>query len=187
MNRPPVEKHLTDSEVRALLSVIETIEDKALTIFGLTSGCRVSEVVHLRVQDIDYDRQVCSVWDEKKDLTRTIILPKDALQIIRMALNARSKVGEYVFPFSYKTANRRFKALCRKAGISPAKAHWHCLRHTFVVRARLAGWDTKAIQQQTGDSELTILRVYSTLTPEERVQIAESKPILPAEGGHDDH
>jgi len=179
MNRSPIEKHLTDAEVRALVSASDTIEDNASTLFGLTSGCRVGEVVGLRVQDIAWDRQTCTVWDEKKDMTRTIILPKETLQALRMAINARIKLSEYVFPFSYKTANRRLKALCRKAGIPPEKAHWHTLRHTFVVRARLAGWDMKAIQQQTGDSELTLLRVYSTLTPEERVTIAEEKPILP--------
>ena len=74
--------------------------------------------------------------------------------------------------------NRVFKKWCHKAGIDPLKAHWHILRHTYIVQSKLKG---RAVQQQTGDSEVTILRVFSTLTPEERVRDAQARPILPME------
>jgi len=173
-----MEKHLTEGEIERLLSIIDNIEDKLLIAFGIESGCRVSEAVTLQTANIDNERQIARVWDEKKDLWREIVLPRNVLQLIRMALNARQKAGPLLFPFSYKTANRTVKKWCQRAGIPPQKAHWHTFRHTYIVQSRLRGRDFKAVQQQTGDSELTLLRVYSTLTPEERIKDAEARPII---------
>ena len=59
------------------------------------------------------------------------------------------------------------------------KAHWHTLRHTYIVQSRLRGRDIKVVQQQTGDSLLTLLRVYSNLSNEDRLEICEERPIIP--------
>ncbi len=65
-----MEKYLTEREIEGLLSVIDNIEDKALITLGIDSGGRVSEVVGILTSNIDHERQVIKIWDEKKDVWR---------------------------------------------------------------------------------------------------------------------
>jgi len=176
-----MEKYLTSNEIERLLSIIDNIEDKCLITLGIDSGCRVSEVISIQTSNIDSDRQTIKIWDEKKDTWREVVITKSTLQLILMHLNAKTIQTPNLFDFSYKTANRRLKKWILRANIDPKKAHWHALRHTYVVQSRLKGRDIKAVQQQTGDSLLTLLRVYSNLSVEDRVKISEENPIIPKE------
>jgi integrase len=64
---------LTEAQIRILLSVIENIRDDALIRLGLSVGLRVSEVVSIRTSEIDFDRGLIKIWDEKKDKWRLIM------------------------------------------------------------------------------------------------------------------
>jgi integrase len=68
-NRHP-NRALTEAQIRLLLSEIENIRDDALIRLGLSVGLRVSEVVGMRVSEIDFDRGLINIWDEKKDKWR---------------------------------------------------------------------------------------------------------------------
>ncbi|MCK5560255.1 MAG: site-specific integrase [Thermoplasmata archaeon] len=173
------EKYLNITEIRCLLSEIDDLEDKCLITLGIDSGCRVSEITNISTSNIDYDSQTIKIWDEKKDQWREIVVTKQTLQLIKMYLNNRVKKSPKLFNFSYKTANRRLKKWCKIIGIPDNKAHWHTLRHTYIMQSRLRGRDIKAVQQQTGDSLLTLLRIYSNLSTNDRVRISEDKPIIP--------
>ena len=174
-----MEKYLSEGEIERLLSIIDNVGDKCLIAVGIDSGGRVSEVVGILTSNIDYDRQTIKIWDEKKDVWRKWVLTKPTMQLIKMYLNSRQKASPELFPFSYKTANRRLKKWCAQVGIPKEKAHWHALRHTYIVQSRMKGRDIKAVQQQTGDSLLTLLRVYSNLSSEDRLRISEERPIIP--------
>jgi len=179
----PSEKHYSESELYRLLSNIDTIPDRALFLFGLDSGCRVSEVATVRFKDIDFNGQIVRIIDHKKHgAIREIVVSKLTIMALKWLWQSRQCSTEmFVFPWTVRTLNRRLKDWCKRAGIPERRAHWHMLRHTFVVRSRLAGRDVSAIRAQTGDSAITLLRVYSELTPEERLKITESKPIIPGE------
>ena len=172
-------KYLSEREINSLLSIIDNIEDKCLITLGIDSGGRVSEIVGILTSNIDYESQVIKIWDEKKDIWREWVVTSPTVQLIRMYLNSRSKKSPELFPFTYKTANRRLKKWCKVSGIAQHKAHWHTLRHTYIVQSRMKERDIKAVQQQTGDSLLTLLRIYSNLSNEDRLKISEAKPILP--------
>ena len=57
---------LTEAQIRNLLSAIENIRDDALIRLGLSVGLRVSEVVSIRTSEIDFERGLIKIWDEKK-------------------------------------------------------------------------------------------------------------------------
>lgn len=57
---------LTEAQIRLLFSEIENIRDDALIRLGLSVGLRVSEVVGMRTIEIDFDRGLINIWDEKK-------------------------------------------------------------------------------------------------------------------------
>src|SRR5205809_1205736 len=73
-NRP-----LTEAQIRLLLNAIDDIRDDALIRLGLSVGLRVSEVIGIRSSEIDFERGLIKIWDEKKDLWRLIMPTNEAL------------------------------------------------------------------------------------------------------------
>jgi integrase len=69
---------LTEAQIRVLLSSIDNIRDDALIRLGLSVGLRMSEVVTIRTSEIDFDRGLIKIWDEKKDKWRLIMPTTEA-------------------------------------------------------------------------------------------------------------
>ncbi len=96
-NRHP-NRALTETQIRALLSSIENIRDDALIRLGLSVGLRVSEVVSIRISEIDFDRGLINIWDEKKDRWRLIMPTLETISAIKKYLNSLPKHPQYLFP-----------------------------------------------------------------------------------------
>jgi integrase len=82
---------LTEAQIRLLLSSIENIHDDALIRLGLSVGLRVSEVVSIRTSEIDFDRGLVKIWDEKKDRWRYVMPTNEGMSAIKKYLNSLPK------------------------------------------------------------------------------------------------
>src|SRR3712207_2887819 len=74
---------LTEAQIRLLLGSVDNIRDDALIRLGLSVGMRVSEVVSIRTSEIDFDRCLINVWDEKKDQWRYVWPTAETISAIR--------------------------------------------------------------------------------------------------------
>lgn len=155
-------KYLTRDEVKRLLVCIDNRRDKLLIQMGLVLGCRVSEIVSLRVKNISPDR--VKLWDEKKDRYREAVMDSATRvmleEFLRDEWSPKPHYPHKLFYFTEKTANRIVKRWFKAAGIPDEKAHWHTLRHTYVVQSLDSGVPLNHVCEQTGDSPNTIVRVY---------------------------
>src|SRR3990172_13074545 len=106
---------LTEAQIRQLLHSIDHIRDDALIRLGLAVGLRVSEVVSIRTSEIDFERGLINIWDEKKDRWRLVMPTLDALSAIKKYLNALPKQPQYLFPMSTKTVERIIQKHSREA------------------------------------------------------------------------
>jgi len=144
---------------------------------GLELGPRVSEIIGIRWEDLDTDRLIVTVWDEKKDVHRFCTMPDglwEELAAYRGMIDTRK--GR-LFPITDKTANRWLKELAEAAGLK-RRVWWHMMRHTHVVHSRRAGRDWDWISQQTGDSVATLIKWYSRLSIEDRHEIGNSTSLF---------
>jgi integrase/recombinase XerC/integrase/recombinase XerD len=155
-------KYLTQDEIERLLVSIDNKRDRLLIQLGLIMGCRVSEIVSIRTKSIHPDR--IQLWDEKKDRYRDVVIDSKTKALLDDYLSSEWKAKPHhrhqLFYFTSKTANRILKRWCDAARIPPEKAHWHTLRHTYVVQSLDAGVPLNYIVEQTGDSPNTIIKIY---------------------------
>jgi integrase len=162
-----------------IMEKITNVRDLTLIALGIELGCRVNEMVMLRVPDIDFENQTVKVWDIKKKDIRDCVVTNSVLKLVRMLIETEKIKDGRLFPYCYKTANNRVKRCFADALIDLSKAHWHTLRHTYVVQSIRRGIPIKIIRDQTGDSLYTLLKYYSTISVEDKVALIESKPLLP--------
>jgi len=168
-------KYLTKEEVRRLLVCIDEKRDKLLIQLGLVMGCRVSEVVSIRLKNILADR--IKLWDEKNDRYREAVIDSETKSMLDDYLKAEWEPKKHyphmLFYFSEKTANRIVKRWFKPAGIPDDKAQWHTLRHTYVVQSLDAGVPLNHICEQTGDSPNTIVQIYGRPSTDSRKGMLE--------------
>lgn len=197
INVSRTDKYFNEEEVRRLLSSITVLEDKALVSFGIDTGLRVSEVVGVITSNLNFDDCTVLAYDHKKDEWRNVVFTRPVGNLLQMYLNERDTKDPRLFPFSWKTAERRPKRWCMAAGIKVSDgsrqvngkvvpegetyATWHYCRGTFMRMSRRVGRDMKAVQQNTGDSIRTILEYYGDLSLEDRAKEMAEKPIIPLE------
>ncbi len=170
---------LTEAQIRRLLHAIDNIRDDALVHLGLSVGLRVSEVVSIRTSEIDFERGLINIWDEKKDRWRLVMPTLDTLSAIKKHLNSLPKQPRYLFPISTKTVERIIQKYSKEA--LGFVISWHSLRTTYVSRSVELEQSPAVVMVNTGDSPATILKYYTKLPEVVMRRFVENKPVIPME------
>jgi len=150
---------LSKEELERLFESTENLKHCTLLITAYASGLRVSDLVSLKVTDIDSSRMMIRVEQGKRQKDRYTILSK------RLLLQLRSywkiyRPQDHLFPGRfpgrpYTTRNVQYvyKRACRKAGIKK-KGGTHNLRHAFATHLLEAGIDIRTIQILMGHGSI---------------------------------
>jgi len=75
---------LSETEVLSILNSLENIKHKCILMLVYSAGLRLSEVVHLKIEDIDSKRMQIFVKAGKGQKDRYTLLSRKALQILRI-------------------------------------------------------------------------------------------------------
>jgi site-specific recombinase XerD len=159
------------------------IKHRAILMTAYAAGLRLSEVVALRVADIDSRRMVLRVRQGKGRKDREVMLSPRLLALLRRYWQA-ARPRDSLFPgrhpdrpISPSAVQRICKKALRASGpnkrISP-----HSLRHSFATHLLEAGTDLRTIQILLGHSHLSTTarythvstaRLHATSSPLDRI------------------
>jgi site-specific recombinase XerD len=202
--RPPKQLPviLSRDEVRRLFAGIRRLKTRALLMTIYATGVRVSELVGLKVADIDSQRMLLRVRQGKGQKDRYVMLSLKLLAVLREYWTAH-RPTDWLFPGHdpAKPLNRRVvqthcRTAARRAGLKKPLSP-HALRHAFATHLLEAGTDIRTIQALLGHRSLRTTALYTYVSPE-KVQSTRS-PLdalddgppaadaadVPADGGGD--
>lgn len=178
LKAPRVEKKvptiLTVEEVNCLLAqpggdAPKEIRDKAMLELLYATGIRVSELIHLKVEDINLNVGFITCRDGVKE--RTVPFGKVARQALLDYMEKARKVllkgseSEWLFtncsgkPMSRQGFWKIIKYYGEKAGIQ-ADITPHTLRHSFAAHLLKNGADVHAVQAMLGHSDMATTQAY---------------------------
>lgn len=164
---------LTKDEVRSLLNNAETKKSKLILSLLYSSGLRVSEIVNLKFDDINFTENVGRVKKGKGSKDRMFTLShglSDDLQ----AYIKKKKDYQYLFskdkPLTTRNIQKIVKNLRLKANINK-KVTPHTLRHSFATHLLESGVDIRKIQVLLGHSSLNTTQIYAHVSTEELKKI----------------
>ena len=159
---------LSEEEVAAILKTITNIKHKALIMTIYSGGLRISELINLKVKDIDSDRMQIRVQQSKGKKDRYTLLSQKTLLILRQYFK-EYKPKEWLFEgegdgeYSQKAIQNILKRAVLKAGIKK-RITVHSLRHSFATHLLENGTDLRYIQNLLGHSNSKTTEIYTHIT-----------------------
>lgn len=153
-------------EVARLLASTATRRARALLMTTYGGGLRVSEVVRLRVSDIDAQRDLIRVEQGKGRKDRYTLLGPRLLAELRQYWQGYHPTRPWLFPQRTKavpldssTAQKMYYAAKQRAGITKVGGI-HALRHAFATHAVEGGMDLAILQRLLGHDSITTTMRY---------------------------
>lgn len=158
-------KMLSKTDIKKIFNV--TKNQKHLLILKLSygMGLRVSEVVALKISDIDSERMQVHIQGAKGKKDRYVNLPYTILNLLREYYKAyRPKEwlfeGQYGGHYSTRSVQAVFKRAMQKAGIHK-KIGIHGLRHSYATHLLESGADLRFIQELLGHHNIKTTQIYT--------------------------
>ena len=200
---PKLEKklpnYLTIEEIDKLLDIklIKPIDyrNKAMLEVLFATGTRISELINLTLNQIDYNECIIRVLGKgKKD--RIIPIGNTAMEYLKLYINEyrgfilKTKNSEYVFINKNGTKISRqgffkiLKKLVKEAGIEKDVSP-HTLRHSFATYLLNNGADLRIIQELLGHENLVTTEIYSHLSNKKIEEDYQHHPRAHKEKGID--
>lgn len=161
---------LSRDDVHRILGAVTNPKHHALLATAYAAGLRVSELVHLRVGDVDSARRVIRVEQGKGAKDRYTLLSAGLLDELR-AYWQQERPRTWLFPgqrpdrpLDITGVQRMYTAAKRRAGVTK-RGGIHGLRHAFATHLLEAGVDLHTIQHLMGHRSITTTTRYWHVTP----------------------
>lgn len=159
---------LSRPEIEKLLEVTENTKHKLLLSLAYGAGLRVSEVVSLKVQDIDLLELTIHIKQAKGKKDRISVFPERLFSNIGNLMAGKDK-NDFVFSserggsLTTRTAQKVFENSLKKSGINK-EATFHSLRHSFATHLLENGVDVRYVQELLGHQNIRTTQTYTQVT-----------------------
>lgn len=169
ISRPKTEKKLpavlAKSEVVAMINALDNIKHKLMIQILYTSGLRVSELINLKVNEIDFERKQVFVRAGKGNKDRITIISEVVLNNILKYLKIFSP-SKYMFEGrdGAKLTTRTIQIVVKNAATLAnikKEVSVHTLRHTFATHLLENNTNLRYIQSLLGHARLETTQIYT--------------------------
>ncbi len=182
LSSPKLDKHLpafmTEEEVAKLIESafpkdnkdVQGMRDRAILETFYSSGLRISELVSLSLDDIDFISGIIKVMGKGKK-ERIVPIGNAALAAIKKYIDSRKKNSPALFlnKNSGRITTRGVRNIVEKylqiAGIKHGLSP-HTLRHSFATHLLNRGADLRTVQELLGHANLSTTQIYTHMTTE---------------------
>ena len=158
-------KVLSTKDIQKLFDVTTNTKHKLMLQLCYGMGLRVSEIVKLKISDIDSKRMQVLIENSKGKSDRYVNLPESVLILLRSYYKAYKPKfflfeGQYGGQYSIRSVQAVFKNGLRLAKINKPVGI-HSLRHSYATHLLEYGTDMTFIQKLLGHSDIKTTMIYA--------------------------
>jgi integrase/recombinase XerD len=159
---------LSRAEIDKIIKATANAKYKLMISLGYACGLRVSEVVKLKVSDLDIDELVVHIKGAKGKKDRISVLSKKLQSDLRNII-AGKNMSNFVFAsnqggeLTTTSLQKMFRKSLAKAKVSKP-ATFHSLRHSFATHLLENGTGVRYVQELLGHSNIRTTQVYTQVT-----------------------
>lgn len=159
---------LSVDEMKRIIFCAENLKHKTILCLMYSTACRVSEVINLKVKDIDPSRMIINIIDAKGGKDRNVTLDPSFYELLKVYVE-QYKPKEYLFegqfePFySARSIAQFLQKYADLAGIQK-KVNPHLIRHTSATHLIEAGLDMSILQKLLGHENIKTTHIYGHIS-----------------------
>jgi len=168
-------KVLSAEDIKKVLGSIDNLKHRTLISTIYSSGMRISEVLNLKISDIDSKRMMVRIENSKGNRDREVMLSENLLILLREYYKAY-KPKKYIFEgqgggkYTARSAEQVFKKALRNAKINK-EASLHTLRHSYATHLIEQGIDIRIVQELLGHKNIKTTQIYTHITDIRKLKI----------------
>ena len=159
---------LTRQAITDIIDSLNNPKHKLMIAIAYGTGLRVSEVVNLRINDLDLSELTIFLKNAKGDKDRITILPEKIVKDLKLLIADKTN-NDYVFiserggKLTERTAQMIFARTLKKVGVNKY-ATFHSLRHSFATHLLENGVDVRYVQELLGHANIRTTQIYTKVT-----------------------
>ncbi|MHB1192818.1 MAG: tyrosine-type recombinase/integrase [Longimicrobiales bacterium] len=177
---------LSRDELGQFLKAVRNPKHAALLAVAYSAGLRVSEVVGLRIADLDRSQGLLHVRGGKGGKDRQTLLSATALAMVDAYL-VGAPAAPWLFPgarperhLTTRTVQKFTVAAARRAGITKPVTP-HVLRHSFATHLLENGTDVRLIQELLGHASVRTTEIYLHVSQRQLGRIRSPLDVPPGD------
>lgn len=166
---------LSKEEIKKLLQELKTEKSKLMTSLMYACGFRVSELVNLKIKDLNIQERIGHIRQSKGNKDRVFNIPEFLLEDLQYFVEQQKKdKQEFLFTgrngkLSTRNLQKIISSAARRAGLEGV--HCHTLRHSFATHLLENNVDIRKIQELLGHADLSTTQIYTHVSTEELKKI----------------
>ncbi|HOP65394.1 MAG TPA: tyrosine-type recombinase/integrase [Spirochaetota bacterium] len=173
IERPSKDKKLPTvlsiDEIKKIFGTVDNLKHRTMLLLIYSAGLRVSEAANMKINDIDFSRNIIHIKNAKGRKDRITLLSDNFRNVLgeylecympRKWLFEGQNPGEHV---SSRTIQAVFDKAVRKAGIKK-DVSVHTLRHSFATHLLENGTDVRYIQELLGHINTRTTMIYTKVS-----------------------
>ncbi|MGC9168605.1 MAG: site-specific tyrosine recombinase/integron integrase [Desulfurella sp.] len=167
----PLPKFLDIDETLSFLENVSSLRDKAIISLLYSSALRVSELVNLNIEDINFSNNTILITRKGNKQMSVPVSPK-TLNILKKYLGNRQKGSVFLNKFGKRLSQRSIENIVKKHAkktllkdISP-----HTLRHSRATHLLNNGMDLRILQRFLGHSSILATQIYTHLSLQDLIK-----------------
>lgn len=159
---------LSRDEIEKILQLMTNTKHKLLLSLAYGAGLRVSEVIALRVQDLNLEELTIHIKQAKGQKDRISVLPEKLLNQLQDFVSLKNG-HDFVFAserggvLSTRTVQKIFENALKVSNIKK-NVTFHSLRHSFATHLLENGIDVRYAQELLGHQNIRTTQIYTHVT-----------------------
>lgn len=159
---------LSRREVEDILSSLVNMKHKTLISLAYGSGLRVSEVMKLKVVDLDFYELTVNIKQAKGQKDRITVMPEKLRESLKKMITGK-EMNDFVFTservgkLTTRSGQMIFTKALQKSSVRKS-ATFHSLRHSFATHLLENGVDVRYVQELLGHENIRTTQRYTHVT-----------------------
>ncbi len=159
---------LSRQEIKNIIDSIKNPKHKLIISLAYGAGLRISEVINLKIKDVNLEELTIHLKNAKGKKDRITIFSEKIRSNLENLITGK-KSDDYLFEserggkLTERTAQKVFENALREAGIKK-DATFHSLRHSFATHLLENGVDVRYVQELLGHQNIRTTQIYTQVT-----------------------
>jgi len=153
---------ITEEEFVMIIKATKSKERRLAFRLGYVLGLRISEVIKLQPEDVDYNRRMLFIRQAKGSKDRYVPFPKKLTKLLK---HLPIKVGSRALQYAINNISEQ---------VIGRKMKFHSLRHSAATNYLSKGMNIRQVQQLLGHSNLNTTMIYTHVNPEDIRDVMDS-------------